>query len=276
MALFKLCHMMFDKKTQHKQVSTITIVLTLLSMTTLGMVLITPFQKALAHVSNEYGNITIQVGWDQEPPLVDEINNLVIGVTRDLANGSSIPVRNALADMNIMAKYGGVTKALDFVPSQEQEGWYEAKILPTRIGSYNVALNGTIHNQPISDEVQIEDVESTEKISFPEATDSGVGVGVGVGGSTNGATNTNPLNGQISNILNQITNDVNNIRNDIETLAESNSNIQEGIQNVKDIADRSYLLAVTAIGVGAAGNTYCSCSSSSNSLILNLVDNAQC
>ena len=245
--------MMFDKKTQHKQVSTITIVLTLLSMTTLGMVLITPFQKALAHVSNEYGNITIQVGWDQEPPLVDEINNLVIGVTRDLANGSSIPVRNALADMNIMAKYGGVTKALDFVPSQEQEGWYEAKILPTRIGSYNVALNGTIHNQPISDEVQIEDVESTEKISFPEATDSGVGVGVGVGGSTNGATNTNPLNGQISNILNQITNDVNNIRNDIETLAESNSNIQEGIQNVKDIADRSYLLAVTAIGVGAAG-----------------------
>ncbi|MFY9967421.1 MAG: hypothetical protein WBL44_04925 [Nitrososphaeraceae archaeon] len=241
--------MMFDKKTQLKQIPTITIVLTLLSMTTLGMVLITPFQKALAHVSNEYDNITIQVGWDQEPPLLDEINNIVLGVTRDLANGSSIPVRNALADMNIMAKYGGVTKSLDFVPSQELEGWYEAKILPTRIGSYNVALNGTIQNQPISDEVQIEDVESTEKISFPEATDSGIGVG----GSTNGATDTNPLNGQISNILNQITNDVNNIRNDIETLAESNSNIQEGIQNVKDIADRSYLLAVTAIGVGAAG-----------------------
>lgn len=60
--------MMFDKKTQLKQIPTITIVLTLLSMTTLGMVLITPFQKALAHVSSEYDNITIQVGWDQEPP----------------------------------------------------------------------------------------------------------------------------------------------------------------------------------------------------------------
>jgi hypothetical protein len=207
-----------------------------------------PFQKVSAHVSNEYGNITIQTGWDQEPPLVDEINDIVVGVTResDLGNSSTTPVRNALADMNIMVKYGGMTKALDFVPSQEQEGWYEAKILPTRIGSYSLALNGTIQNQPISDEVQVEDVESTQKVSFPE-------VNSGSSDSSNDATGTNLLNGQISNILNQITNDINNIRDDIGTLAESNSNIQEGIQDVRDIADRSYMLALTAIGVGAAG-----------------------
>jgi hypothetical protein len=210
---------------------------------------------ALAHVSTKYGNITVQAGWDQEPPLVDEINDIVVGVTResDLGNSSAIPVRNALADMNIMVKYGGVTKSLDFVPSQEQEGWYEGKILPTRIGSYSLVLNGSIQDQPISDEVQIEDVESTEKISFPEAATSVDGVVGSGGGSTNGATNTNLLNGQISNIINQITNDINNIRDDIKILADSNSNIQEGIQNVKNVADRSYMLAVTAIGVGAAG-----------------------
>ena len=206
-----------------------------------------PFQKVLAHVSTEYGNITVQAGWDQEPPLVGEINDIVVGVTRvsDLGNNSVIPVRNALADMNIMVKYGGVTKSLDFVPSQEQEGWYEAKILPTRIGSYSLVLNGTIQDQSISDEVQIEDVESTQKVSFPEANNGG--------GSSNAATNTNLLSGQISNILNQITNDINNIRDDIGTLAESNSNIQESIQDVKESADRSYILAMTAIGVGAAG-----------------------
>lgn len=206
-----------------------------------------PFQKVLAHVSTEYGNITIQAGWDQEPPLVDEINDIVVGVTResDLGNNSAIPVRNALADMNIMVKYGGVTKSLDFVPSQEKEGWYEAKILPTRIGSYSLVLNGTIQDQPINDEVQIEDVESTQKVSFPEASSGS--------GSSNPATNTNLLSGQISNILNQITNDINNIRDDIGTLAESNSNIQESIQDVKESADRSYILAMTAIGVGAAG-----------------------
>ena len=207
-----------------------------------------PFQKVLAHVSTEYGNITVQAGWDQEPPLVDEINDIVVGVTResDLGNNSAIPVRNALADMNIMVKYGGVTKSLDFVPSQEKEGWYEAKILPTRIGSYSLVLNGTIQDQPINDEVQIEDVESTQRVSFPEASSSG-------GVSSNAATNTNLLSGQISNILNQITNDINNIRDDIGTLAESNSNIQESIQDVKESADRSYILAITAIGVGAAG-----------------------
>jgi methyl-accepting chemotaxis protein len=213
-----------------------------------------PFQNVLAHVSTEYGNITVQAGWDQEPPLVDEINDVVVGVTResDLGNSTAIPVRNALADMNIMVKYGGMTKALDFVPSQEQEGWYEAKILPTRIGSYSLALNGTIQNQPISDEVQIEDVESTQKVSFPEVSSSSSSSSSS-SDSSNGATGTNLLNGQISNILNQITNDINNIRDDIGTLAESNSNIQEGIQDVKDIADRSYMLALTAIGVGAAG-----------------------
>jgi hypothetical protein len=208
-----------------------------------------PFQKVLAHVSTEYGNITVQAGWDQEPPLVDEINDIVVGVTREsnLGNSNAIPVRNALADMNIMVKYGGVTKSLDFVPSQEQEGWYEAKILPTRIGSYSLVLNGSIQDQPISDEVQIEDVESTQKVSFPEASSGGGS------SSTSNAVNNNLLSGQISNILNQITNDINNIRDDIGTLAESNSNIQEGIQDVKDIADRSYILAMTAIGVGAAG-----------------------
>ena len=77
--------------------------------------------------------------------------------------------------------------------------------------------------------------------------------GSGSSESSNGVTDTNLLNGQISNILNQITNDINNVRDDIGTLAESNSNIQEGIQDVKDIADRSYMLALTAIGVGAAG-----------------------
>ena len=210
-------------------------------------ILSSPIQKVLAHISNEYGNITIQAGWDQEPPLVDEINDIVVGVTResDLGNSSAIPIRNALSDMNIMVKYGGVTKSLDFVPSQEQQGWYEAKILPTRIGSYNLVLNGTIQNQPISDEVQIEDVKSKQGISFPE-TDSDSGNGAA-------ATNTNLFSGQISNILGKITTDIDNVRADIETLAEANSNIQKEIQGFKDAADRSYLLAITAIGVGAAG-----------------------
>ena len=208
-------------------------------------------QNAYAHVTGEYGNITLTTGWDQEPPLVDELNHIVVGVTRGSGDegGTPTPVRNAMADMDIMIKYGGVTKPLDFVPSEEEAGWYESMILPTRIGSYNLTLNGTIQNQPISNEVHIEDVESTQLISFPAtASDSSGGENSGGGGS-----NINLASGQIANVLNSITNDLNNIRDDIGTLAEANSNIEQGIQDVMDIAERSYMLAITAIGVGAAG-----------------------
>jgi hypothetical protein len=57
------------------------------------------------------------------------------------------------------------------------------------------------------------------------------------------------VNSQITNILNQITNDIDNIRTYAGTLAESNSIIQEGIQDVKDVADRAYMLAVIAIPI---------------------------
>jgi hypothetical protein len=90
-------------------------------------------------------------------------------------------------------------------------------------------LNGTIQNQPISDEVQIEDVESKQKVSFPEAN-----IGAG-GSSTNGATNTKLLDGQISNILNQITNDINNIRDDIGTLAELIRTYKKGFRMLKKL-----------------------------------------
>ena len=49
-----------------------------------------PFQKVLAHISTEYGNITVQAGWDQEPPLVDQINDIVVGVTRESDLGNNM------------------------------------------------------------------------------------------------------------------------------------------------------------------------------------------
>jgi hypothetical protein len=55
----------------------------------------------------------------------------------------------------------------------------------------------------------------------------------------------------ISNILNQITNDINNIRDDIGTGKQFKYTRWDS--GVNDIADGSYMLAITAFGVGAAG-----------------------
>jgi hypothetical protein len=79
----------------------------------------------------------------------------------------------------MMAKYGGVTKPLDFVPSEQTEGLYNGQMIPTRVGSYSIVLNGTIQDQKISAEISLDLVESKQKLNFP---DSGSSTGTGGGG----------------------------------------------------------------------------------------------
>jgi len=137
-----------------------------------------------------------------------------------------------------------MTKGLQFVPSDKEAGLFEAEIFPTRIGSYSLVLDGMIQEQPISDEVSIEDVESKQRISFPQsAGDSSVGSG-------SGAFNIN-FAGQLSNIIGQTTEDVDNVKQDINTLATGNADLDRGIENVMGTFDAFYMIAVTAIGAAA-------------------------
>jgi len=105
--------------------------------------------QASAHITKKFGNIQIQVGWSDEPPLTGLLNNVIIGVNQ--TNGKiQTPIINALANMNLLVKYGGVTKSLDFLPSPAIDGLYLGKMIPSRVGSYSVVLNGTIQGQKIS------------------------------------------------------------------------------------------------------------------------------
>jgi hypothetical protein len=51
---------------------------------------------AYAHISKTFGNITIEVGWSNEPPLAGQINNVIIQVNKTSSSNSS-PVRNAFS-----------------------------------------------------------------------------------------------------------------------------------------------------------------------------------
>ncbi|MGH9964651.1 MAG: hypothetical protein ACRD5E_07480 [Nitrososphaeraceae archaeon] len=199
-------------------------------------------QMAFAHQTSKYGNYTLEYGWIEEPVLIDEINDIVVGVTTDSENSSS-PVRNALAEMDIKVKYGGITKDLAFVPSQEEAGLYEAEILPTRLGSYDLVVNGTIKGQVISDEVQIEDVESKDKISFPESGDNAAAAG-----TFNADTES-----QLSKIPSQLTNDLDVVRQDLATSANITQELQDGISAVDKETSRSFMIGMTGIGLGIAG-----------------------
>jgi hypothetical protein len=204
---------------------------------------------AYAHISKTFGNITIEVGWSNEPPLAGQINNAIIQVNKT-SGSNSVLVRNALSEMDTLVKYGGVTKSIDFEPSEESEGLYEAQIIPTRVGSYDVILNGTIQGQSIPNtEIPLDDVESPQKISFPDSSESGTSTA-----SPPDTQNANTRIGtQVEAILSQLADDINTNKDNIDKLTKNDANIQKSFQDFKNSADRSYMIGVTAIGVGAAG-----------------------
>jgi hypothetical protein len=198
-----------------------------------------------AHISTTIGNFTVEVGWSNEPPLVGEINNAIVQVNKGTESNST-PVRNALAEMYILVKYGGVTKTLDFKPSEESAGLYQAEMIPTRLGSYSLLLNGTLQGQNIVNaEIPLDDVESKQKLSFP---DSG-----NLGEDTNITISTSSIGAEVERILSQLTNDIDVTKDDMDTLAKNDANMEKSFQDVKKTADRSYLVAMTGFGVGVAG-----------------------
>jgi hypothetical protein len=127
---------------------------------------------------------------------------------------------------------------------------YEAQMIPTRIGSYGLILNGTIQGQSIPNaEIPLDDVESPQKISFPDSSES-----VTSATSPPDSQNVNTRIGtQVETILSQVADDIDTNKADIDKLAKNYANIQKSLQDFKNSADRSYMIGVTAIGVGAAG-----------------------
>jgi hypothetical protein len=85
--------------------------------------------------------------------LVGQLNQIeVIVTTKEKARGgeNEQPVRNAFANLNTDIKFGGITKSLDFQPSEESAATYTAKIIPTSVGSYSLVLQGQVEDQNIS------------------------------------------------------------------------------------------------------------------------------
>ena len=137
---------------------------------------------SFAHISKTFGNTTVEVGWLTEPPLVSDLNSITLQVSKGVG-GNQTPVLNALANLSSSVKFGTMTKQLDFQPSPTTDGGYEAKIIPTRVGPYNILLQGDIKGQKVDSEFMIEDVESKGILSFPD--------------SSIDAPNTNNMNNQV-------------------------------------------------------------------------------
>ncbi|MDN5845666.1 MAG: hypothetical protein L0H53_05260 [Candidatus Nitrosocosmicus sp.] len=207
---------------------------------------------AFGHTTKQFGNLTVEAGWLIEPPLVDEINSIIILVHRqnDQSNDTSenvlAPVRNALSQINVVVKYGGITKQLNFVPSVETAGGYVSSIIPSRIGSYDVLLNGTISGQNINAEIPIEDIEGKQNLIFPPAEDSVSGVESGPQDSANSAI----IGSNLRAILSGLENNIRTNADVMNSLINSTQRLQESLNEQIIYLNSLYMVSVSSIGIG--------------------------
>lgn len=193
---------------------------------------------SFAHTSKTFGNTTIEIGWLTEPPLASDLNSITVQVNKE-SNGEQSPVLNALANLTISVKYGTISKPLDFQPSPTTDGGYEAKILPTRVGPYILVAQGDVKGQKVDGEFKIEDVESKSIFSFPD--------------SSIDTTSSNNQNEQVQDAINKLSNDIQKGNDDLNMSRKEMTDIQESIGSLYRDSGISYLILLTALGIGIAG-----------------------
>ncbi|MGB7956530.1 MAG: hypothetical protein WCF23_21360, partial [Candidatus Nitrosopolaris sp.] len=127
---------------------------------------------------------------------------------------------------------------------------YLGKMIPSRVGSYYVVLNGTIQGQKISSQLPLDLVDSSQKLAFPDTvTGSGTDATV-AGGSASSSTNANNIGPQLQGIVSQLANQIDSVKSVIGSVAKSNADTEKSFQDVKSAADRSYLIGMVGIGAG--------------------------
>lgn len=147
---------------------------------------------------------------------------------------------NGFSNLTASLKYGLLTKSLEFEPSEIADGLYESKLIPTRLGTYYVVLKWYVRGEQIIGEVELDDVEGKDGISFPD-TEPESNSASDISGS------------QLQATLSQLANDLQNTRYNLGQLEENYQRVQTSIDSLNQSTDRINMLAITAIGIGVAG-----------------------
>jgi len=190
-------------------------------------------QNSFAHKDVQVGNITITAGWLTEPPLVNNLNSLLLMFHEN----DDTPIRNAMKDIIVNVQFGGVTKEVDFIPSDESSGTYLSEIIPTQLGTYALSLNGKLNNQNITTEITIEDVEDTAKLSFPPVENTDVSQNIG---------------SQIKPIISDINRQIEENKNSNNETRQLVEEVINKVEEMKVDLNRIGLLSFIGVALGAA------------------------
>ena len=210
-------------------------------------------QPALAHEQADFGDIKVEAGWVNEPPLLNQLNGIILIVSR-VSNGQ--PVNNALAQLDVTLQKGADNMPLNFQPTEEA-GSYTATILPTQPGQYAVVMQGAVAGQAINGLIQIEDVEDTARFAFPPvaSTDGSSSISSSNSSSSSSSSNQIPegLIDQLQTVMAHLTAQVEQSNVTATQANNLTQSITESIGELHTSADRAYLFSLIGVGVGTAG-----------------------
>jgi hypothetical protein len=190
-------------------------------------------QSVYGHTEIKVGNYTIEAGWSNEPPLINNLNELVIFI---FENDS--PVRNAMKDLSVSINYGGINKKLNFLPSEESVGQYLADIIPSNLGTYSLNLKGTIRTQNINNDIQIEEVEDAKKLTFPIVSES-----------SNSLEN---IGKQITPIMKDLSNQIEETKEQVNSTKQLIQKMDNEDNSIKSEIERTNLLSYIATALSAS------------------------
>lgn len=191
-------------------------------------------QSVYGHTEIKVGNYTIGAGWSNEPPLINNLNEVVI-----LISENDSPVRNAMKELSISINYGGINKKLNFLPSEESSGQYLADIIPSKLGTYSINLKGAIGTQSINNDIQIEEVEDAKKLTFPIVSE--------------GSSSLENIGKQITPIMKDLSNQIEGTKEQVNSTKELIQKMNNEDNSIKSEIERTNLLSyiATALSVSA-------------------------
>jgi len=186
------------------------------------------FPFVYAHTTIEVGPYEIEVGWQDEPPVVGILNAITIDIREPGdVEGVSMGITNAFRNLDATIVSGGASKVLD-INTDPRPGHYYAKIIPTKTGSLEIKLQGEINGIKINDIIPVEDVESTSVLDFPAISGSSSGQEVSA----------------LKNAVTSLQKDVSSIKLQVGGIDTSSGNFD---------AETAYNFGVFGISLGAAG-----------------------
>jgi hypothetical protein len=119
------------------------------------------------------GKYDVVVGWDTEPPFVNQKNAATIRISRTGTNPAQ-PVTGAEKTLKVELRQGGQTRVFDLRAVFGQPGYYAADIVPTRAGDYVWTFSGSIGGDAVNEAFDSADgkfdaVVAGSAVEFPVA-----------------------------------------------------------------------------------------------------------